>query len=461
MGNLIGGTVEPPKSRFGIDETMVPTFEPYKKEIEITNECEMRFQYVHVIDHIIPIYLKKKQYTEEVEEVELEGEFNLRKALEKVKEIEVEDTIHPQEYETPKKEEHMEQPLIRGEYLYKAYEKRLHKWLGNDTAIEKEISIYGKVAADSVIKVKDVNSCSSFNPIQTVRWFLSSSVVLSKDETIVFNPLPHHEGYEWCLTRECIGRYIQVVAYRSKTVLKKNPSIIRAKDLHCNYTIDETAYIPKASENWVPYSKVIGPVLIPDYLAHQVLKNLNQVTFKCRVMIIGNPKLTQDNKETQTQQDQASDENINEEDESEFLAIKEQAFWGVIYIDLINGYISINFNSNLKVNINSMPPNEKQLEKSLTLGFDEFVCTINHKRNISIINMIVLDISKEKTDYELKFRVDPDIGRDALYYTFLSFQSAYRRQEFNWKNSLYKGDILAVQSIIQDEIEAMTLNGYY
>lgn len=31
MGNLIGGTVEPPKSRFGIDETMVPTFKPYKK----------------------------------------------------------------------------------------------------------------------------------------------------------------------------------------------------------------------------------------------------------------------------------------------------------------------------------------------------------------------------------------------------------------------------------------------
>lgn len=160
----------------------------------------------------------------------------MRDEIKKVKFKEIEDEeIEAVEYEVKKIEEEIEeQPNIRGQYLYKYYEKNPLKWHGPMGINNKGFKIQGNISADNKVKIIDISENKSFNPIKHVRWHMTPQIITEGDDYSLVDPLPLFEGFEWYISRETIGHYLSVTIFRGNTINKNRINLIQAKDLHFN-----------------------------------------------------------------------------------------------------------------------------------------------------------------------------------------------------------------------------------
>lgn len=192
---------------------------------------------MRVEDHIVPLYPEReKPIREKIENVQLQGTFNLREEIKKVTFKEIEDEeIEAVEYEVKRTEEEIvEQPHVRGQYLYKYFEKTPLKWHGPMGMSHKEFHVQGSIAADNKVKVVDLSENRSFNPIKHVTWHMTSQIFTEGDDYSLVDPFPLFEGFEWYITRETIGHYLTATVYRGNYIGKGQDHPIQAKDLHFN-----------------------------------------------------------------------------------------------------------------------------------------------------------------------------------------------------------------------------------
>ncbi|KAJ1611595.1 hypothetical protein OIY81_1171 [Cryptosporidium canis] len=584
-------------SRFGITEDMVPSFSDGRKGIKLTTKPSMRFRYLKVEDHIIPLYPEReKPIREKIENIPLKGTFNLRDEIKKVRFKEIEDEeIEAVEYEVKKVvEEEVEQPNVRGQYLYKHLEKSPLDWHGPMGMDHREFYVQGSISADNKVKVVDTSENRSFNPIKHVTWQMTPQIITEGDNYSIVDPFPLFEGFEWYITRETIGHYLNVTVFRGNYIGRGRENPIQAKDLHFNGQKKLTSH-EKGSDYSSMYSlrpegdadfdkyiteeAILGPVLIPDYMAHQILGLICDESLSCNIILLDRPrpafslegedvkakeegqgkestekvksvdfdkssskgasdKDSEDEDGSESEKDsegdkdkdekkaisitrvdksrmddQASsesgsgsdsecdsdsdsddsdldskDENMDGEndddddddyqEEDDYLAFKRETYRGTFESQLMDGVVKICYNTMKdekrerrrrrrieKKNRNSEKNSEDKstdyrliYHKSIELEFDRFFFTIEHKRNKSIMKMIIFET--EKRSYEIRFRVDPEMGRDNLYYAMIAFQGCYKSQNYNWDDDLKSGNISPIKELIQEELEQLALKGY-
>ncbi|KAF7457368.1 hypothetical protein HWI79_2075 [Cryptosporidium felis] len=600
-------TEEMPKSRFGINEEMVPKFSSWKKNIKLTPDKTMRlslqltqkFRYLKVEDHIVPLYPKReKPVREKLDNIPFEGTFNLRDEIKKVTFKEIEDEeLEAVEYEVKKiEEEEIEQPYTRGEYLYKFLEKTPLKWQGQAMMKQREFRVQGSISADSKVVVVDLSENKSYNPIKHVRWHKTSHIISHGDENGLTDPLPLFEGFEWFITREAIGHYLNVIVFRGSNIRRSKHDPIRAKDLHFNTQKKPVKNYGNSSETDPDFEKYIseevmlGPVYIPDHIAFQILNLICEEYLFCNIILLDRPrplvnadsdeKADKSKPETKekgndkgpkknsreakkTKKDQDSDqendksnsegeekfsdseyshedsddslweeesgkpadgrgankekkkekrgkkgENANKERESDsssesdsesgsssssssssgsdsdyveeddYLAFKRETYRGTFESQLMDGRVKICYNtkrdekkerrrkkkmlkstnSDAKGNPEGTPEYKLNYHKSIELEFEQFFFVIEHQINKSIVKMIIFET--EHRSYEIRFRIDPEMGRDNFYYAMIAFQACYRDQNYYWDEDLKNGNITKIKELVQQELETLSLKGY-
>ncbi|KAJ1608999.1 hypothetical protein OJ253_1721 [Cryptosporidium canis] len=571
-------------SRFGITEDMVPSFSDGRKGIKLTTKPSM------VEDHIIPLYPEReKPIREKIENIPLKGTFNLRDEIKKVRFKEIEDEeIEAVEYEVKKvADEEVEQPNVRGQYLYKHLEKTPLEWHGPMGMDHREFYVQGSISADNKVKVVDTSENRSFNPIKHVTWQMTPQIITEGDNYSIVDPFPLFEGFEWYITRETIGHYLNVTVFRGNYIGRGRENPIQAKDLHFNGQKKLTSHKKGSNyssmyglrpeedtdfDNYITEEAILGPVLIPDYMAHQILGFICDEGLSCNIILLDRPRpafsfegedvnakeegqgkestekvksgdvkksssndvsdedsededddgsesekdgeggkekdekkalsiirVDKSRREDKTSSESGSgsdsecnsdsdldskDENMNDDnddddyqEEDDYLAFKRETYRGKFESHLMDGIVKISYNTmkdekrerqrrrRIEKNRNSDKNSEDKsmgyrliYHKSIELEFDKFFFTIEHKRNKSIMKMIIFET--EKRSYEIRFRVDPEMGRDNLYYAMIAFQGCYRSQNYNWDDDLKSGNISPIKELIQDELEQLALKGY-
>ncbi|KAH7647099.1 hypothetical protein FG379_002790 [Cryptosporidium bovis] len=331
---------ETPVSRFGINENMVPMFTKGKKGVAITANKTMRFRYLSVKDNIAPIYPEKlRVIREKIDNIPLTGEFNLREEIKKVKFKEVQEEIEAVEYEVIKEEtEEIEQPCNRGEYLSRVLQGNI----GFQNQVEgielRGFRIQGSISADSKVQIIDTDENKSYNPIKYARWYKSTQIFLDGDQ-LLYEPSPVYEGFEWKITRECIGLYLNVIVFRGNYIYNKcKRNILQARDLHFNDNVkrkldsimnnkqvNSQMYSEYNSEyggkidsiiqensdminNFNTEEITIGPVLIPDYIAYHVLNFICEESLTCNIILLDRPRDTFSNNDNEDEKKSDSEE---------------------------------------------------------------------------------------------------------------------------------------------------------
>lgn len=167
-------------------------------------------------------------------------------------------------------------------------------------------------------------------------------------------------------------------------------------------------------------------------------------------------------------QDHDDDDDYCEEDD--YLAFKRETYRGVFESQLMDGLVKISYNTKKdekkeeKKKSEVLKKSENSVEykltyhKSIEFEFDRFFFTIEHKNNKSIVKMIIFETKNRS--YEIRFRVNPELGRDCFYYTMIAFQGCYRNQNYNWDNHLINGNLVPIKELIQEELELLALKGY-
>ncbi|KAH8584846.1 uncharacterized protein ELE39_000797 [Cryptosporidium sp. chipmunk genotype I] len=166
-------------------------------------------------------------------------------------------------------------------------------------------------------------------------------------------------------------------------------------------------------------------------------------------------------------------------EENDYLAFKRETYRGVFESKLMDGLVKISYNTKndeiketrkkrkmLKNSANNNNGNSEEnfidyklsYHKSIEFEFDRFFFTIEHKYNQSIVKMIIFET--ENRSYEIRFRVDPELGRDNFYYAMIAFQGCYRSQNYGWDDHLKNGNIAPIKDLIQEELELLALKGY-
>lgn len=173
------------------------------------------------------------------------------------------------------------------------------------------------------------------------------------------------------------------------------------------------------------------------------------------------------------------DDDEDEDYDDDYLAFKRETYRGRFESYLMDGRVKISYNTKKderierkkKMEMERVTTDDKgenaegkpvdfkpSYHKSIEFEFDQFFFTIEHKQNKSIVKMIIFET--ESRCYEIKFRVDPELGRDNLYYTMIAFQGCYRNQNYNWDDHLRNGDISPIKELVQEELELLALKGY-
>lgn len=166
-------------------------------------------------------------------------------------------------------------------------------------------------------------------------------------------------------------------------------------------------------------------------------------------------------------------------EENDYLAFKRETYRGTFESKLMDGIVKISYNTKkdekkerrkkrklLKVVKDNKNGNTEansieyklSYHKSIEFEFDRFFFTIEHKYNTSIVKMIIFET--ENRSYEIRFRVDPELGRDNFYYAMIAFQGCYKSQNYDWDDHLKNGNIASIKDLIQEELEILALKGY-
>lgn len=188
-----------------------------------------------------------------------------------------------------------------------------------------------------------------------------------------------------------------------------------------------------------------------------------------------------DSKDDDSYKSDQDDEDEEDEDyDDDYLAFKRETYRGTFEAHLMDGLVRISYNTkkderkerrkrrkmermakenNKGENSEGKPVDYKlSYHKSIEFGFDQFFFSIEHKQNKSIVKMIIFET--ESRCYEIRFRVDPELGRDNLYYTMVAFQGCYKNQDYNWDDHLRNGNISPIKELVQKELESLALKGY-
>ncbi|KAH8740355.1 hypothetical protein FG386_002867 [Cryptosporidium ryanae] len=195
--------------------------------------------------------------------------------------------------------------------------------------------------------------------------------------------------------------------------------------------------------------------------------DLSSETEKRNETVLEKGPIREDNKGKDSEQN-PQDRDDDYEEEDDYLAYRRKEYEGVVECQLMDGNLKISYNTEKDrekerariENAKNDQDRKLRYRKGVQLDFDQFYLTIDRSAtNTSTVKMIVFE--SENNTYDIRLRIDPKFGRDLFYYSVIAFQRCYQEQKYDWDDNLKRGNIIPMKEFIQDQLELLSLKGFF
>ncbi|XP_053992980.1 uncharacterized protein LOC128884028 isoform X2 [Hylaeus volcanicus] len=454
------------------------------------NENEDTFlKYANITDAIRPIYeAEASQVTNDAKDVTfMNASVNdiLKELLNTSKENETDDDKNLRDFDSMEREISEEKSTSdsdecvedRGMYHYE--QKNEQESVSIISSMAHPIFVQGDCCIGESLKVRDGSPWAQQYPIFSVSWFVGMEIANS----ILFSIKPDNTGWTLAIQPEMFGKYLQVKAYRRVEDQRANWSNTNEEkgvyDPHVGHVKMIQTGIEKHLVD-VLSSTTIGPVLISDEMAYNVLRSLNEGHMKCLMEL--------NEKSLQTVSTYSLYEKSNETHKS-FKDHRENTFncKGKLYIN----FKRLSMKYSLSKDLQNSKLYEKDLYHFLRSIQEYFFGSVSKKLNSTedsqkitiklklnklkavtgigkhelilkrFVDKMPSGESRQSGCNSIRLYTEPDNKRDILLYTIYAFQAASyfgENSKGSWNESMKTGDVGKVKDMIQKYFEVIRSN---